>query len=66
MKNVNIKLNAGAIVLGMFAVVSWVGVKIATLVTGAKSQKKLLKFVDEYTDGCLKKMEKIIKIMEEY
>ena len=56
MKNVNIKLNAGAIVLGMFAVVSWVGVKIATLVTTAKSQKKLLKFVDDYTDGCLNKL----------
>lgn len=56
MKNVNIKLNAGAIVLGVFAVVSWVGVKIATLVTTAKSQKKLLKFVDDYTDGCLNKL----------
>ena len=56
MKNVNIKLNAGAIVLGIFAVVSWVGVKIATLVTTAKSQKKLLKFVDDYTDGCLNKL----------
>lgn len=63
MKNVNIKLNAGAIVLGMFAVVSWVGVKIATLVTTAKSEKKILKFVDDYTDSCLKKIE---KIMEEY
>lgn len=61
MKNVNIKLNAGAIVLGMFAVVSWVGVKIATLVTTAKSQKKLLKFVDEYTDSCMNKMKDLME-----
>lgn len=61
MKNVIIRLNAGAIILGVFAVISWVSVKIATLVTDAKSQKKLLKFVDEYTDTCLKKMEKIME-----
>lgn len=61
MKNVNIRLNAGAIIFGVFAVISWVSVKIATLVTGAKSQKKLLRFVDEYTDTCLKKMEKIME-----
>ena len=62
MKNVNIRLGVGTIVLGAIAMVTWTGVKIATLVSTVRAQKKLLRFIDNYTDGCMNKMKEIMEL----
>lgn len=60
MKNVNIRLNTGAIILGLFAVISWASVKIATMITEVKSQNKLLCFIGTYTGNCFRRIEKLM------
>lgn len=62
MKNVNIRLGVGTIALGAIAMVTWACVKIATLVSTARAQKKLLRFIDNYTDGCMNKMKEIMEL----